>query len=93
MLFDANSIKKGGDWFVEILPGSHNVVIESTWSNKFVDSNAFSFIAEAGKKYIIGLYELEPGQDPALADFHEKGIASQMAHGALEGIAEGIPGG
>jgi hypothetical protein len=72
-----------------MLPGARKVLIESRWSNSFVDKSEINFVVEAGKKYLIGIYELKPGQDPATADFHERSSAYQLGVAAAEGSAMG----
>ena len=53
----------------EILPGNHRIEVEATWSNRWKDKNEIAFAATAGRTYLVGIYELRPGQDPATADF------------------------
>jgi hypothetical protein len=87
--FDGSKIKRPDNFTVEMLPGAHKVLIESTWSNNFLDKSEISFIAEAGKKYLIGIYELKPGQEPSTADFHERSSAYQFGRAAASGAAQG----
>ena len=56
---------------------------------KFVDKSEINFFAAAGKKYLIGIYELAPGQDPATADFRERSNAYQFGRAAAEGAVGG----
>ena len=54
---------------LEILPGKHRVEVAAYWSNGFSETIEIDFVATAGKKYLVGGYELKPGQDPATVQF------------------------
>jgi hypothetical protein len=74
-----------------ILPGEHRVSLWTRWSNGFSDLTELRFVAENGKRYLIGVYELRPGQDPATADFSEKSTYwSEWWNGVGEGALLGI---
>jgi hypothetical protein len=91
--FDGSNITRPDTLVIEMLPGAHKVLIESRWSNSFVDKSEINFIVEAGKKYLIGIYELKPGQDPATAGFHERSSAYQLGVAAAKDTAMGTPQG
>jgi hypothetical protein len=48
-----------------IEPGRHRVDVPATWSNKFEDRTELAFDAQAGKKYVVLIYEIAPGQNRA----------------------------
>ena len=56
---------------IEILPGVHRVEVEAKWSNGWKDKSELTFSAMAGERYLVGIYELRPGDDPKTADFRE----------------------
>jgi hypothetical protein len=84
--FDGNKTIDGSQIasVFEILPGPHTVGIEVQWSKGFQDNTNLEFSAAAGEKYVIGIYELEPGEDPTKADLgdHEIGFWEWLSHGA-----------
>jgi hypothetical protein len=87
--FDDREIMRRDKFTIEMLPGAHDVLIDAKWSNDFVDNSKINFIADAGKKYQIGIYELKPGQDPATADFHKRSFAYTFGVAAAGGAAVG----
>ena len=48
-----------------IEPGSHRIEVPATWSNKFEDRTTLEFDALRGRKYVVLIYELAPGQSKA----------------------------
>src|SRR5215831_634777 len=56
---------------IEILPGVHRIEVEAKWSNGWKDKSELTFSAMAGERYLVGIYELRPGEDPKTADFRE----------------------
>jgi hypothetical protein len=79
---------------IEILPGVHRIEVEAKWSNGWKDKSELPFSAMAGERYLVGIYELRPGEDPETADFREwtsgevAGAASvAFLGGALMGTA------
>ena len=56
---------------IEILPGVHRIEVEAKWSNGWKDKSELTFLAMAGERYLVGIYELRPGEDPKTADFRE----------------------
>ena len=57
---------------IEILPGVHRIKVEAKWSNGWKDKSEFTFWTMAGERYLVGIYELRPGEDPETADFRER---------------------
>src|SRR5215470_14409809 len=57
---------------IEILPGVHRIEVEAKWSNGWKDKSELPFSAMAGERYLVGIYELRPGEDPETADFRER---------------------
>ena len=64
---------------IEILPGRHTIGTAVEWSNGFRDSNNLDFSAMAGKKYVVAIYELQPGEDPAKAEYREPSVVKAVA--------------
>jgi hypothetical protein len=56
---------------IEILPGVHRIEVEAKWSNGWKDKSELTFSAMAGERYLVGIYELRPGEDPKTVDFRE----------------------
>lgn len=52
---------------IYLVPGIHNVKINTKWSNGAVDTTELSLTADAYANYLIHAFELAPGQDPAMA--------------------------
>ena len=70
---------------IEILPGVHRIEVEAKWSNGWKDKSELPFSAMAGERYLVGIYELRPGEDPETADFRERTsgeVAGEVAIGA-----------
>jgi hypothetical protein len=84
---DGNQIENAT--VIEILPGHHKVVTDVEWSNGFEDQTDLDFSAMAGKKYVVGIYELRPGEDPAKATFREPSLGKAIAMAPLKVLAIG----
>ena len=67
---------------IEILPGVHRIEVEAKWSNGWKDKSELPFSAMAGERYLVGIYELRPGEDPETADFRER-TSREVAGAAL----------
>ena len=67
---------------IEILPGVHRIEVEAKWSNGWKDKSELPFSAMAGERYLVGIYELRPGEDPETADFRER-TSGEVAGAAL----------
>jgi len=63
--------EKARETAIEILPGVHRIEVEAKWSNGWKDKTELTFSAMAGERYLVGIYELRPGEDPKTADFRE----------------------
>jgi hypothetical protein len=71
---------------IEILPGVHRIEVEAKWSNGWKDKSELPFSAMAGERYLVGIYELRPGEDPETADFRERTsgeVAGEVAGAAI----------
>jgi hypothetical protein len=56
---------------IEIIPGAHTIEVEAKWSNGWKEKTELNFFAMAGERYLVGIYELRPGEDSETADFRE----------------------
>src|SRR5215470_12027137 len=73
---------------IEILPGVHRIEVEAKWSNGWKDKSELTFSAMAGERYLVGIYELRPGEDPETADFRER-TSGEVAGAASVSILGG----
>ncbi len=71
---------------IETLPGVHRIDVEAKWSNGWKDKSEFTFWTMAGERYLVGVYELRPGEDPETADFREK-TSGEVAGEVAIGVA------
>ena len=79
---------------IEILPGVHRIEVEAKWSTGWKDKSELTFLAMAGERYLVGIYELRPGEDPKTADFREwtsGEVAGAASVSFLGGAVMGIP--
>src|SRR5215472_4708672 len=83
---------------IEILPGVHRIEVEAKWSNGWKDKSELPFSAMAGERYLVGIYELRPGEDPETADFRERTsgevagqVAGEVAGASIGGALMGGP--
>src|SRR5262249_10950816 len=74
--------EKARETEIEIFPGFHRIEVEAKWSNGWKDKSELTFSAMAGERYLVGIYELRPGEDPETADFRER-TSGEVAGAAL----------
>lgn len=75
--------EKARETSIEILPGVHRIEVEAKWSNGWKDKTELTFLAMAGERYLVGICELRPGEDPETADFRDRTFMEKAGKAAL----------
>lgn len=70
--------------------GRHDVLVTATWSNDFRDTTHLVVDVQPGKTYLVLLYELERGQDPATAEVRPGTFGEMMLLAAGAGVVQGF---
>ena len=82
---------KSGIWVDHIvLPGRHMVDVPAQWSNNFKEVVTLTVHARPGKHYVVLIYELAHGQDPATAEIRPKTFGEQMGEAGSRGDVQGL---
>ncbi len=68
-----------------IEPGRHRIDVPASWSNKFEDRTTLEFDALRGRKYVVLIYELAPGQDRTAIEIRPATFGESLARRGLPG--------